>query len=131
MHTFFYKTVFHISAHSATRMWRERIDPTCVSSAPYAQLIRGRNTTSAGSVGGSGKVGPLGRIAATTTTASTRTLQLLQTCPTISLPDVKGVTSCPSVRACPTCGMRVEHNQQAAARTFTALDARWSSASSA
>ncbi|XP_053272341.1 uncharacterized protein si:ch211-212k18.15 [Pleuronectes platessa] len=39
-------------------------------------------------------------------------LQLLQTCPTITLPDVEGVTSCPSVRACPTCGMKVEHNQQ-------------------
>ena len=39
-------------------------------------------------------------------------LQLLQTCPTISLPDVEGATSCPSVRACPTCGMRVQHNQQ-------------------
>ncbi|XP_035004460.2 uncharacterized protein LOC118102419 isoform X1 [Hippoglossus stenolepis] len=39
-------------------------------------------------------------------------LQLLQICRTISLPDVEGVTSCPSVRACPTCGMKVEHNQQ-------------------
>ncbi|XP_060922394.1 uncharacterized protein LOC132996089 [Limanda limanda] len=39
-------------------------------------------------------------------------LELLQMCPTISLPAVEGVTSCPSVRACPTCGMRVEHNQQ-------------------
>ncbi|XP_030609168.1 E3 ubiquitin-protein ligase RNF19B-like isoform X1 [Archocentrus centrarchus] len=39
-------------------------------------------------------------------------LQLLQTCGTISLPAVKGVTSCPSVRVCPTCGLRVEHNRE-------------------
>ncbi|XP_019951054.1 E3 ubiquitin-protein ligase DDB_G0292642-like isoform X2 [Paralichthys olivaceus] len=39
-------------------------------------------------------------------------LQLLQTCRTINLPDVKGVTNCPSVRACPTCGLKVEHNKQ-------------------
>ncbi|AWO97489.1 putative E3 ubiquitin-protein ligase ARI5 [Scophthalmus maximus] len=39
-------------------------------------------------------------------------LQVLQRCKTMSLPDVEGVTSCPSVRCCPTCGMRVEHNQQ-------------------
>ncbi|XP_070785701.1 E3 ubiquitin-protein ligase RNF19B-like [Enoplosus armatus] len=41
-----------------------------------------------------------------------RDLQLLQTCKTISLPDVEGVTDCPSVRACPTCGMKVEHSRQ-------------------
>ncbi|XP_059211302.1 uncharacterized protein DDB_G0292642-like [Centropristis striata] len=41
-----------------------------------------------------------------------RDLQLLQTCTTISLPAVEGVSSCPSVRACPTCGMKVEHSQQ-------------------
>ncbi|XP_049922554.1 E3 ubiquitin-protein ligase RNF19A-like [Epinephelus moara] len=41
-----------------------------------------------------------------------RDLQLLQTCRTISLPSVTGVTACPSVRACPTCGVRVEHSQQ-------------------
>ncbi|XP_042367991.1 E3 ubiquitin-protein ligase dbl4 [Plectropomus leopardus] len=40
-----------------------------------------------------------------------RDLQLLQTCKDISLPAVEGVTACPSVRACPTCGMKVEHNQ--------------------
>uniref|UniRef100_A0A3Q3E606 RING-type domain-containing protein n=1 Tax=Labrus bergylta TaxID=56723 RepID=A0A3Q3E606_9LABR len=39
-------------------------------------------------------------------------LQLLQTCKTISLPDVEGVTDCPSVRACPTCGLSVEHSSQ-------------------
>ncbi|XP_041635474.1 uncharacterized protein LOC121504610 [Cheilinus undulatus] len=40
-----------------------------------------------------------------------RDLQLLQTCGSISLPDVKGVTDCPSVRACPTCGMMVKHSR--------------------
>ncbi|KAM4564619.1 E3 ubiquitin-protein ligase RNF19A-like isoform 2-T2 [Fundulus diaphanus] len=40
-----------------------------------------------------------------------RDLQLLHTCKNISLPEVEGVTSCPSVRACPVCGMKVEHNQ--------------------
>ncbi|XP_074480889.1 E3 ubiquitin-protein ligase RNF19B-like [Sebastes fasciatus] len=40
-----------------------------------------------------------------------RDLQLLQTCKTISLPAVEGVTDCPSVRACPTCGMKVEHSR--------------------
>lgn len=39
-------------------------------------------------------------------------LQLLQTCKTIDLPDVKGVTSCPAIRLCPTCGLRVEHNRK-------------------
>lgn len=39
-------------------------------------------------------------------------LQLLQTCKSISLPAVEGVTDCPSVRACPTCGMKVEHSRQ-------------------
>lgn len=36
---------------------------------------------------------------------------LLQTCKTIDLPQVKGATCCPSIRACPTCGLKVEHNQ--------------------
>uniref|UniRef100_A0A3Q3MWN9 RBR-type E3 ubiquitin transferase n=1 Tax=Labrus bergylta TaxID=56723 RepID=A0A3Q3MWN9_9LABR len=39
-------------------------------------------------------------------------LQLLQTCKTISLPAVEGVTDCPSVRACPKCGLSVEHSSQ-------------------
>lgn len=39
-------------------------------------------------------------------------LELLQTCKTISLPAVEGVTACPSVRACPTCGIKVQHSQQ-------------------
>ncbi|XP_038126320.1 uncharacterized protein DDB_G0292642-like [Cyprinodon tularosa] len=41
-----------------------------------------------------------------------RDLQLLQTCKFISLPDVVGVSSCPSVRACPVCGAKVEHDQK-------------------
>ncbi|XP_056156525.1 uncharacterized protein LOC130130746 [Lampris incognitus] len=39
-------------------------------------------------------------------------LELLQICRSIDLPDVTGVTSCPSVRLCPTCGIRVEHNRR-------------------
>lgn len=39
-------------------------------------------------------------------------LQILQTCKTIGLCDVQGVDSCPSVRACPVCGLKVEHNQK-------------------
>uniref|UniRef100_A0A3B4F1N2 RING-type domain-containing protein n=1 Tax=Pundamilia nyererei TaxID=303518 RepID=A0A3B4F1N2_9CICH len=39
-------------------------------------------------------------------------LQLMQTCKTISLPEVEGVTSCPAIRLCPTCGMRVEHTTE-------------------
>lgn len=38
-------------------------------------------------------------------------LELLQTCKEISLPAVEGVTACPSVRVCPTCGIKVEHSQ--------------------
>ncbi|KAM4536387.1 E3 ubiquitin-protein ligase RNF19A-like [Odontesthes bonariensis] len=41
-----------------------------------------------------------------------RDLQLLQMCKSISLPEVEGVTSCPSVRACPVCGMKVEHSRE-------------------
>ncbi|KAL0970201.1 hypothetical protein UPYG_G00238660 [Umbra pygmaea] len=45
------------------------------------------------------------------TGCSNKTLQLLQKCSTISLPDVRGVTDCPSIRACPTCGILLEHNK--------------------
>ncbi|XP_035639608.1 uncharacterized protein LOC118392081 [Oncorhynchus keta] len=38
-------------------------------------------------------------------------LQLLMNCPTTSLPQVEGVTACPSIRACPTCGQMVEHDK--------------------
>ncbi|KAI4808353.1 hypothetical protein KUCAC02_000417 [Chaenocephalus aceratus] len=53
-----------------------------------------------------------------------RDLQLLQTCKTLSLPAVEEVADCPSVRACPTCGMRwnIANNT---ARISTALAAMW------
>ncbi|XP_020347043.1 probable E3 ubiquitin-protein ligase RNF144A-A [Oncorhynchus kisutch] len=38
-------------------------------------------------------------------------LELLKNCETTSLPQVAGVTDCPSIRACPTCGQRVEHDK--------------------
>ncbi|KAL0970198.1 hypothetical protein UPYG_G00238630 [Umbra pygmaea] len=38
-------------------------------------------------------------------------LELLKTCKTITLPQVKGVDGCPSIRACPTCGQCVEHDK--------------------
>lgn len=41
-----------------------------------------------------------------------KNLQLLQTCKDISLPAVEGVTHCPSIRACPTCGLKVEHSSE-------------------
>uniref|UniRef100_A0A3P8T8V9 RING-type domain-containing protein n=1 Tax=Amphiprion percula TaxID=161767 RepID=A0A3P8T8V9_AMPPE len=41
-----------------------------------------------------------------------RDLQLLQTCKSIDLPEVAGVTSCPSIRFCPKCGMKIEHSRQ-------------------
>ncbi|XP_034412462.1 E3 ubiquitin-protein ligase RNF19B-like [Cyclopterus lumpus] len=37
-------------------------------------------------------------------------LEILKSCPHITFKDVKGVTGCPSIRACPTCGLLVEHN---------------------
>ncbi|XP_055359088.1 uncharacterized protein LOC114847053 isoform X2 [Betta splendens] len=39
-------------------------------------------------------------------------LQLPQTCGTVSLPAVTGASRCPAVRACPTCGVKVEHSRQ-------------------
>ncbi|XP_031707204.1 probable E3 ubiquitin-protein ligase RNF144A-A [Anarrhichthys ocellatus] len=38
-------------------------------------------------------------------------LEILKSCPDITFKDVRGVTGCPSVRACPTCGSLVEHNR--------------------
>nr|XP_046237254.1 probable E3 ubiquitin-protein ligase ARI5 isoform X1 [Scatophagus argus] len=38
-------------------------------------------------------------------------LELLKNCKTTALPQVKGVEACPSIRACPTCGHRVEHDK--------------------
>uniref|UniRef100_A0A8C4ZXG6 RING-type domain-containing protein n=1 Tax=Gadus morhua TaxID=8049 RepID=A0A8C4ZXG6_GADMO len=42
---------------------------------------------------------------------SDKVLELLQGCGTITLSQVPGVGPCPSIRACPTCGMRVEHDK--------------------
>ncbi|KAE8279246.1 hypothetical protein D5F01_LYC22832 [Larimichthys crocea] len=38
-------------------------------------------------------------------------LELLKNCKTTALPQVQGVDSCPSIRACPTCGQKVEHDR--------------------
>ncbi|XP_036002259.1 uncharacterized protein DDB_G0292642-like isoform X2 [Fundulus heteroclitus] len=38
-------------------------------------------------------------------------LQTLETCPDIVFDKVKGITGCPSIRACPTCGSLLEHKQ--------------------
>ncbi|XP_059211240.1 E3 ubiquitin-protein ligase ARIH2-like [Centropristis striata] len=38
-------------------------------------------------------------------------LKILRTCPDIRFEIVRGVTGCPSTRACPTCGLLVEHNR--------------------
>lgn len=40
-----------------------------------------------------------------------RDLELLKNCKLVALPQVQGVTACPSIRACPTCGMKVEHDK--------------------
>ncbi|XP_046870036.1 probable E3 ubiquitin-protein ligase ARI5 [Hypomesus transpacificus] len=38
-------------------------------------------------------------------------LELLKNCKSTSLNQVQGVTNCPSIRACPTCGQKVEHDK--------------------
>uniref|UniRef100_A0A6Q2XLY9 RING-type domain-containing protein n=1 Tax=Esox lucius TaxID=8010 RepID=A0A6Q2XLY9_ESOLU len=38
-------------------------------------------------------------------------LELLKNCKTTTLTEVQGVSDCPSIRACPTCGQRVEHDK--------------------
>lgn len=38
-------------------------------------------------------------------------LKLLKECRLTALPEVLGITDCPSIRACPTCGHRVEHDR--------------------
>ncbi|XP_053199579.1 E3 ubiquitin-protein ligase RNF144A-like isoform X1 [Scomber japonicus] len=40
------------------------------------------------------------------------TLETLRKCPEIIFEDVKEVTGCPSIRACPTCGKLVEHSSK-------------------
>ncbi|XP_067378754.1 uncharacterized protein [Channa argus] len=39
-------------------------------------------------------------------------LNTLRMCPEISLDSVKGVTGCPSMRACPTCGIMLQHDNK-------------------
>lgn len=39
-------------------------------------------------------------------------LDILAKCPYINFNDVKGVRNCPSIRACPNCGMLLEHNKK-------------------
>lgn len=39
-----------------------------------------------------------------------RDLEILKTCTEITFESVKGVTGCPSVQACPTCGLVVVHD---------------------
>ncbi|XP_071397113.1 probable E3 ubiquitin-protein ligase RNF144A-A isoform X1 [Centroberyx affinis] len=39
-------------------------------------------------------------------------LATLKICPVITFDSVKEVNNCPSVRACPTCGIMVEHNRR-------------------
>ncbi|XP_015247251.1 PREDICTED: probable E3 ubiquitin-protein ligase ARI8 isoform X2 [Cyprinodon variegatus] len=42
---------------------------------------------------------------------SNTVLQTLQTCPDIVFDTVIGITGCPSIRACPTCGSLLEHKR--------------------
>uniref|UniRef100_A0A3Q4I8T6 RING-type domain-containing protein n=1 Tax=Neolamprologus brichardi TaxID=32507 RepID=A0A3Q4I8T6_NEOBR len=39
-----------------------------------------------------------------------KSLEILRNCPDITFKNVKGITGCPSIRACPTCGFLVEHS---------------------
>lgn len=45
-------------------------------------------------------------------------VDILKNCPDITFNDVKGVTGCPSTRACPTCGLLVEHNKKNCKNVF-------------
>nr|XP_040038934.1 E3 ubiquitin-protein ligase ARIH2-like [Gasterosteus aculeatus aculeatus] len=38
-------------------------------------------------------------------------LEILESCPDITFEVVQGVTGCPSIRACPTCGLLVRHDK--------------------
>ncbi|XP_041842397.1 uncharacterized protein LOC121640658 isoform X4 [Melanotaenia boesemani] len=42
---------------------------------------------------------------------SNLSLQTLRSCPDITFESVLGVTGCPSIRACPTCGCLLEHSK--------------------
>lgn len=39
-----------------------------------------------------------------------KSLETLRKCPDITFQNVEGITGCPSIRACPTCGFLVEHD---------------------
>ncbi|XP_030609412.1 probable E3 ubiquitin-protein ligase ARI5 [Archocentrus centrarchus] len=41
-----------------------------------------------------------------------QSLKALETCPEITFESMKGIHGCPSVRACPTCGLLVEHTKR-------------------
>lgn len=120
-----YLHVFHVSVHSAKQVWRGRISPTCVSSAPYAQLIRRRPTSSAGSVRRNGKVKALDLTAATMTAAATGTCKFC----THVRPSV-----CPRWRGSPTAPLSEPVLHAAwrwsivnnTAKISTALAATWS-----
>ncbi|KAI9543273.1 hypothetical protein NQZ68_011922 [Dissostichus eleginoides] len=47
-------------------------------------------------------------------------LDILRNCPDITFEDVEGVSGCPSIRACPTCGLLVEHNRTQCKNVFCA-----------
>ncbi|XP_074518456.1 uncharacterized protein LOC141784516 [Halichoeres trimaculatus] len=39
-------------------------------------------------------------------------MEILRTCEEINFKEVKDVTGCPSIRACPTCGFLIEHSSE-------------------
>ncbi|XP_029382080.1 uncharacterized protein LOC115058738 [Echeneis naucrates] len=43
---------------------------------------------------------------------SNESLKTLQNCPDIVFESVRGITGCPSIRACPTCGTLVQHSRK-------------------
>ncbi|XP_029310939.1 uncharacterized protein LOC115023820 [Cottoperca gobio] len=45
-------------------------------------------------------------------------VEILRTCADITFQDVKGVTGCASIRACPTCGLLVEHDKTQCKNVF-------------
>ena len=45
-------------------------------------------------------------------------LKTLKTCPDIVFESVKGVSGCPSIRACPTCGSLLEHSSKKCKNIF-------------
>ncbi|XP_023153676.2 probable E3 ubiquitin-protein ligase RNF144A-A [Amphiprion ocellaris] len=47
-----------------------------------------------------------------------KSLEILKNCPVITFNDVAGITDCPSIRACPTCGFIVEHDRSGCKNIF-------------